>query len=551
MGTFVNILKRFFVIKKSENSKFIFNFLLFLAITIFVFTPDVFLAITHRATFVINQPIITAIILGCFFLAFSGKIAILLFLLFVLIIQIMNVGYLCYSGMQIGPTEIVLAFEEVGDIKDSISQYLFLTPIFFIPFALILFLIIKFKNRMIFSPLCFVIFICAIIFVFYNANKKTFAKAQAYPVRLTIHNSLNTFPYVIVKGGKFERVKIPESAIINYKIEKNNQETPRIILLFLGETISWADLKILNEKLDRNTTPNIEKIFNIDNNKHWLKMRAIGSGICTTSAHHLFYNLINTPTDINKITVSKKQNIYELAKQNGYKTHYLANQPNKYLEISGSNPEDVIVNESIAHIKSFQTIRDDHLIELFKKLDLSQGKHFVVGYHNCLLYWDDLMSQLFEMAKEKGADYIFFTPDHGEMVSNLDGTICSDKKCKFGHCFMDERVVRIPFLAYSKDENNFIKMKEYFTQNQITSHYEISKFIAELFGYKIENPKECKNEFYVHDGRALANYKVIKTIREGDKINVVFRGTINELYEKKMNECGAIDKLEPQKDFNN
>ena len=161
------------------------------------------------------------------------------------------------------------------------------------------------------------------------------------------------------------------------------------------------------------------------------------------------------------------------------------------------------------------------------------------------------MSQMFEMAKEKGADYIFFTPDHGEMVSNLDGTICSDKKCKFGHCFMDERVVRIPFLAYSKDENNFTKMKEYFTQNQITSHYEISKFIAELFGYKIENPKECKNEFYVHDGRALANYKVIKTIREGDKINVVFRGTINELYEKKMNECGAVDKFEPQKDFNN
>lgn len=571
----MSFLKNFFALNKSGNGKFIYNFLLFLSISLFIFAPDYTLLLLGKISFVKNTPIIIALFLFSFLLAFSGKILQTILILFILVIQIMNVGYLVYSGMQIGPTEIDLAFYEKGDVLmlSNILPFLWLVPVFFVPFGLIVFLMVKYRHKMIFSPFCFIVVVLVVIWMFQRAYNKSFARTQPYPSRMTIHNSLDIFPYVITHIGKIENVKIPKEFVKTYDITKVKEDTPRLIVMIYGESTNWVEMKLLNEKLDRNTTPKLIEMFNKDKDRH-LAMRAIGSGASTTSAHPLFWNMINTPTDVNKIIMTKKQNIIELAKKNGYKTHFISAQVNKYMEIAGNSPDDVVSAESPLHIKSFQQKHDDHLIELFEKMDLSQGKHFVVlhpyachtpyddnwmqrgkdkyrqfksnsseigiqkrdEYHNCMLYLDDLLAKLFEMAKEKGADYIFFTPDHSEIISNEDGTPCIDKNCVYGHVAVDEKVIRIPFLAYSKD--NFVEMKQSFSKHKITSHYEIGKYLAHLIGYEVVNPLECENDFYVHAPRALGNYQMMKLIRDNDKVLPVFQGNIQEFFEKEKNKCG-------------
>ena len=574
----MSFLKNFFALNKSGNGKFIYNFLLSLSISLFIFAPDYTLLLLGKISFVKNTPIIIALFLFSFLLAFSGKILQTILVLFILVIQIMNVGYLVYSGMQIGPTEIDLAFYEKGDVLmlSNILPFLWLVPVFFVPFGLILFLMIKYRHKMLFSPFCFIVVVLVVIWMFQREYNKSFSRAQPYPSRMTIHNSLNIFPYVITHIGKIENVKIPKEFVKTYDITKVKEDTPRLIVMIYGESTNWVEMKLLNEKLDRNTTPKLIEMFNKDKDRH-LAMRAIGSGASTTSAHPLFWNMINTPTDVNKIIMTKKQNIIELAKKNGYKTHFISAQVNKYIEIAGNSPDDVVSAESPLHIKSFQQKHDDHLIELFDKMDLSQGKHFVVlhpyachtpyddnwmqrgkdkyrvfnsnrkelgnikrdEYHNCMLYLDDLLAKLFEMAKEKGADYIFFTPDHSEVISNEDGTPCIDKNCVYGHVAVDEKVIRIPFLAYSKD--NFVEMKQSFSKHKITSHYEIGKYLAHLIGYEVVNPLECENDFYVHAPRALGDYQLMKLTRDDDKIIPIFKGVLSEFVAGGYNECGKGD----------
>ena len=71
-------------------------------------------------------------------------------------------------------------------------------------------------------------------------------------------------------------------------------------------------------------------------------------------------------------------------------SNLLPNISNKYLEISGNAPDVVISSEDPLHIKSFQQQHDDHLIEIFEKTDLSQGKHFVVLHpYACHTPYDD------------------------------------------------------------------------------------------------------------------------------------------------------------------
>ena len=66
-----------------------------------------------------------------------------------------------------------------------------------------------------------------------------------------------------------------------------------------------------------------------------------------------------------------------MAKENGYKTHWISSQENNNVEYGGIVADNVVTSMGI-HALKIKKEGDWFLLDLFKNLDLSQGKHFVV-----------------------------------------------------------------------------------------------------------------------------------------------------------------------------
>ena len=100
---------------------------------------------------------------------------------------------------------------------------------------------------MYFSPICVVIIITLFCWLFKKGYEKSFSRTQPYPSRMTIHNSLNIFPYVIMHKGKVDVLKVPNEFVKLHEIKKITDKTPRLIVMIYGESTSWVEMKILND----------------------------------------------------------------------------------------------------------------------------------------------------------------------------------------------------------------------------------------------------------------------------------------------------------------
>ena len=551
----LSYLSYIFVIpNKSANIKYniVFTLLMILIVSI----PDIILNISGTGFIIFHTVILIVMFVTCFLLSFCGTFLKILISTFVFITQLMQLNYMYFSGIPIDPLLIPKILTETGDIIENAKVVWKIEPFIIIPFIGIIYYTLKFKKKMYFSIFACTTVVCCFGWLFYTESKRDISKFIIKPTRQTIRNSMTTSAFFLthVKSINSFDKSLPQKAYVEYSVKKISSNTPRIVVIFWGESTNDRDMSVINKKC-RETTPLLTK-FSQNHSDNFLAMTAISGSVATLSSTPLFFNMIREPGNIYCLQ-TMKHNLFKMAKENGYKTHWLSTQSIIIPESSSIFADEMHNFEK--HTIKVERKHDDYLIELFNNLDLSKGKHLIVinprsvhipydtnyehhkekfekytnnlsvnstkrsttlnMYHNNIIYLDWLLNELLSIAIKKDVDYFFITSDHGEIIgTNGEGIHGTGL---YGHNFLIEDVARVPFLMYSKKKDK--KLFRQFKKLGVISHYEISKFIANLIGYDVKNPNEkgALNNFFIHDASIVGDYRFINYIRENGKIKKV------------------------------
>ena len=558
----------FFVIPK-EDVRFKHHLVSTFLLLLLVFLPDVILSVAGKCYINIHLVITAIAVLTCFLLSFSGIVIKILLGLFIFIAQFTQLNYAFVTGFAIEPLLIAKIFQDnTDDLLDNLSAVWHVDLIYFICFVLFLVFNIRKRKFFYFSPFSFIAIFTGCFWLFYNGYNKKMDKFFVSPTRQTIRNSLSSYAFFLtnIKSiSKFD-TKIVDKAYKKYEVKKITDKTPRVIIIFMGESTNAKDMSLINQDL-RDTTPLLKK-FAEGNEDHFAYTTAMSGAVGTMASHALFFNMIREPGNVNSIK-RIEHNLFKMAKENGYKTHWLSTQSIINPDYSAVFADDIQTQESNA--VQYKMKGDDHLIDEFKKMDLSKGKHLVVinpktahipfyknyihhkkefkkfadnktriaqemsAYHNSILYLDWLLNELLSVAIRKDADYFIITSDHGEFIGENGGF----HGFSMGHNILDMGIVFVPYIVYSKESNK--TLMDSIRNTKLTSHYEISKFVAGLLGYEVKNPNDDGKTLFIHEARINGNYKVLPyRIENGEAIKS--DPTTAETY---MNEI--VSKLPPEK----
>jgi glucan phosphoethanolaminetransferase (alkaline phosphatase superfamily) len=321
----------------------------------------------------------------------------------------------------------------------------------------------------------------------------------------------------------------PDSSIL---VTKDGEINANIILI-IGETLRAKSMTLLGYK-KHNTTPLLSNVNNL------FYSSIYSAGTMTKTSISALLNRLKYP-GMTKEIASQKNCLFNLAKKNGFNTHFYSAQKDSHLTILQSH----ICKKYIDQYKtrtSFHTTGDQYkydsiLNKMVESIDFNKGNNFVVlhqrgshspyqkqypsqyskftnSYDNTVLYTDFVLSSIINYieAESKKPTYIIFTSDHGELLGEHG---------KKGHGWFYNEVYKVPFLAKTFRLNG--KQSNIFEENvnNIQSHYGVSNLLTWLLGFDVEVKKT--NDIYVNgsDIDALAGYLHIKLDTEGNETSII------------------------------
>ena len=470
--------------------------------------------------------IIAILLLNRFYL----KVGLILFLLLVILLEFLHFQYF---GTYIQPISFYQFINNTTEVFESFFDEIknMIIPFFIVSVnALVLIVILKYFNKIkSYKNNIVAVFILGLLFSYsglkvYNSLHSKSGKLwhkdakQILPVsgKLACVNFFRALDYFFIailpkkilsdNNSYFKALK--ELQIIDKNISAN-------IILVIGESLRAKQLHLLGYKLQ--TTPNLEKIDTLFHKEIY------ASGTMTKTAVSALLNRLKYPGVTQQLT-TLKNNLFYLAKKNGFKTYFYSNQKNHQLKILnnflGLKYIDYYASkEDLENRYKIKSPFDDKLITALKKINLNEnsfivlhmrGSHspyhkqypksfnkFNLAYDNTVLYTDFVLSKIIKYLKNhtNKPTYFIFTSDHGELLGEHG---------KKGHGWFYKEVYKVPFLFYSINSNKNISL------NNIQSHFQVSNLVAKILGYDVDIKKY--DVIYVNgsDIDALAGYLKIK-----------------------------------------
>ena len=553
---------REFFIKKQETSNIKYNLLFTFSLLLMLYAGDIFLMLIGRSYVVIEIILTLIIFLACFALSFCNKYIKIIVATILIIPIAMNLNCITYFGTPMTTEQIYQSFTKQGDIMESFSYVWWIEPFIIFPYLFVVYLSVVFDKKYHRSIFWMVLLFYGFFWVYHLAVRTNdILYATPIPTRATVINSFRTFPFFLTHLDMKEDNDYPKEVLKPYDIKLVNKNSPRIIFVIWGESTQADYLSLFGKSRfigSLQTTPKIEAIISKEREKYTY-MKALSSGCETEGSTTLFFNLIHEPTNILGMAKGNKQNLFTLAKNNGYKTHWLSVSETNVMSTGGMPADHVVTKQT--HTALPESYRDDYLLEQIKNLDLSEGKHFVVvqfhslheRYHdnyarhkkefeyfkedkldgrriksrkryiNNVFYLDYLLSETINFAKRNGADYVFYTADHGETI----GTDYSGKEdgIEFGHGRLGFADMIVPFLMYQKNPDKNLQAR--IQKKKIMTHYETSVLVANALGYSVKRPNERKDIFYMYGSTPFNKNIKLKQMK-------CLNGEFKELYSGNM-----------------
>jgi glucan phosphoethanolaminetransferase (alkaline phosphatase superfamily) len=303
------------------------------------------------------------------------------------------------------------------------------------------------------------------------------------------------------------------------KIQEYQNKDMNIVLI-IGESLRLDHMSLYG--YEKETTPYLDSLKDDEN---FIYKKAVSSGVFTYVSISSLINCIDRPNGL-PIVVEKKTCLIFLAKQRGFETSFISAQARDSMSnIRNSLCQDSLDVYKDAYSKNKDNYADEldiYLYDELKNIDLKKknflmlhqfGSHsayknaypkefakfkegnLVNEYDNTIVYSDYIYKQIINHLKEysKKPTLVIFTSDHAESLGE-NGV--------YGHGNIKVPVQhKVPFFIYAIGAD--IPLKNELEKQKVLTHYQISKYIAYLLGFKIDNEEVFSNKEVIVNGKDL------------------------------------------------
>lgn len=534
MKSRLTCIKNFFLpIQGLLRNNFVIAYLALIA----VFTPD-FVMNGAICSHIVFEPLYALEFFGFLLvLSFCGCTMIFSTLILFALMELINLCYMAYFGQPITASElnnIVLESRDVFDLA-YLKQTWFVPLCIFFLYGGALTLIWKAAQKSVRFRFMFIVALYLMAHKPLHALRETKGVwyFQPGPTRSSINNSINVFSYYFFQYLR-KGMQTSEIEYTPYSIEKNESDVHNVLLIF-GESLASSHMQFFG--YPRQTFPRLEAFLKSfftppSGSLHKHIGQAISSGIATATSTRLFFNVIREPANLKELR-EHHANLFRIAHQNGFKTHYFSNQESRLLmDLSEKDIDEIINNDSEPLV--FGRLKDEGLVHFLKKIDFQHGKNFVVlhmrsphspyenryqgreaefekfkpaaesknrleysvnTYDNALLYTDMVITSMMEsfVYANRGRHYaVYLIADHAQLF---------DFNGMWGHNNLVLEQGFVPFVVV-KDNLSTIA--------PLVSAYEAAKLVAQDLGANIINSNEHDNTYYLHGNNIDFPYSYIE-----------------------------------------
>ncbi len=541
-------------------AKMKYNALMGLLFAFLVVLPDyLFEAFLPNVRYLTDYVFLAVMFVFGFFLSLSGVWVYAVCCLLFMFMQLIQLGHIAYFARPINPLDIGKVFGEFDDVYSAgmsdFDDFWFVPVAAVLPFLILLLMEFKWRKKLYFSVIGI---LAVIVFLGVKPERATRRGLHSFlppETRYSIHNSINSFSFYLVNGADSKNIHdiVPQDFYLPYKVEKLPKSS-QLVVLIMGESTNADKMHLFNPDA-RQTTPCLDKM---KDKTGFAYSTAISGAVSTHSSLPIFFNMMKEPGNILKLE-KEDTNLFRMAKENGFKTYFYSAYDMKQTNLIGVRYIDEMVT-SEHNPRKFKHKKEDLLLKMFKKLDLKNGKNFVVlnfksvhspyeenyshhkefdvfkpkddsrfeeenaAYDNAILYIDSILGQLleeFERLNVANSQFIF-TSDHGEMLGFPDG--------RYGHNQLVIEDMKVPFFLYNIGGKNPVLPKG------VISHYEISELVAQYLGYKITNPNYSDDVFFVHGNNLFEEYQFVEYNRQNGQLQEVIKDEVENFIRKKTKE---------------
>ena len=317
-------------------------------------------------------------------------------------------------------------------------------------------------------------------------------------------------------------------------------DEPVTVAVVMGESITGNRLGVLGYAKD--TTPRLAA---------WSKTPPAGfhfeghlgfsGGVATFASVPSFLRMSYWPMQADR----RGLNLFDLAREQGFKTWYLSAQAPIFLNLAGGakGAEAILTGDDL--VKRFGSNNDDGLVELAKELPAAR-RRFVffhqrvnhsdyiqhcrhvtpaidlepypasapravrtpIGYDNGLRCYDRNVAGLVEqLIKAPGAVYIFITADHAELMG--DGGL-------WGHSMADLKAATVPYILLTNRPQS--EAARQFSVMSPPTTYRLAQTVARTLGYAISTPGITGDTFFLNTTMpfAQAGYMRVDRLQAGE-----------------------------------
>jgi glucan phosphoethanolaminetransferase (alkaline phosphatase superfamily) len=463
-----------------------------------------------------------------FSFAKSKKVLTTILLIIVSITYFQMVHFLFYATW-IEPLEVYLFFMHLNETFTTLVTRpdIFVLPslLYILSLVMLFFIISKSHTKTLkakyFSLVIVLIFTIGPIQSYINTSSRNFKFDVSAMIVSNSIKAYNTFFARIIPNKLFGITDPKLDQKIKEAIEIDDFSSQDInIVLILGESLRYDHMSLYGYK--KETTPYLNSLLN---DKNFLYKKAISASVFTYVSISSLINCIDRPNGL-PIVIQKKTCLISLAKKREYATSFISSQSRDGMSnIRNSLCQDSLDLYKDAYSKNndnYTNEKDIYLFNELKKLNLDK-KNFIIlhqigshspyksaysrefakfkenntinEYDNTIVYSDYIYQRIINYLKEnsKKPTIIIFTSDHAESLGENGVYGHGNIRIPIQH--------KVPFFIYAI--NMDIPLRNELNKKSVITHYQVSKYIAHILGYKIDNEKVFSNKEIILNGKDL------------------------------------------------
>ncbi len=503
--------------RKQALSFRIFNSLFFSLLFVFFFLAPDFLAafFNTRLHTVVPPSTVLLLLLAGLSIHFLPRRHAWAALLFLFLLQVTALGYLCYFGRSLTAREIPFIFHQWDEVVwmgwGTFLDYWYVLAACGTALAGNLWAASSgkapAKTRWAWLGLAAVVLLPAHPF---RSASTELSVSVASPYWPSIRSGTTAFAWLLARGvvpGP------PGPAYAPYRVQRRSGSAARNLVLAVADSCSTRYMSLYG--YGRPTTPLLERYRGTPG---FLFRPGLSGSTASLASMRVLLNLVREPGN-GEALWSRRTNLVRLAREAGYRTIFLSAQRAKNTALAGPEFAELAFHEDGPAGSPTAEGRDDALLAALQKVPLGE-KNFIVlhqrnlhnpyawntethpecrlfpeansfgSYLNAMVCYDRWVDALFRWCREhlEGESYVFLTSDHGETFGEQGIN---------GHLTLDPLVADVPAMVYGiRPDSDFFSQVEAF---RVLTHHDLGLLMADRLGYEIHNPNAVEGSYVIQD----------------------------------------------------